>query len=112
MLSKNNFLLFMIICIVIFRKTNSTWLISCKPCVEILNACIYCSTEYECITCVNRIGNTKCTNCFEDIFRIGSGLQCDYTIPYHIKACTISCNVREKLKGACDSKNDNKCICS
>ena len=112
MFSKNKCLIFLLFSVVIFKSVNAYWLTSCKPCVDILNACVNCPTESECITCVEKIPNTKCTTCIRDIFKVDNGFQCDFTIQYHYIACTIKCNVKEKLKGVCDSKNNAKCTCT
>ena len=95
-------------------RVNASWLTSCKACVSILESCNIkkCSSENECITCSQSFGNTKCDKCFTEVFTEKDKLLCDYLVPYHNMACTMSCKVRTSLKGVCDAKKGGQCTCT
>lgn len=88
---------------------SATWVISCKPCTEILKSCEKCLTEQECIDCANNLGNTKCSTCYQDIFKEQNTLNCDNSVNYQFLACKTSCQVKRQLNGACDK--NGQCTC-
>ena len=112
MFHKENILL-LSLCMVFassINTVNGNWLISCKPCVDVINACIKCSPQQNCMNCVQNMGNTQCDKCFFEIFAEGDSLNCNHDIPYQYQACTLSCNARKSLNGACDLIS-GRCIC-
>jgi hypothetical protein len=106
--SKSQFKLFL----VLFCCTNlvvCSWIISCKPCTSVLEKCKNCESEQSCVTCTRSLNNTKCENCFIDIFR-EKKLYCENSVNYQYLSCKVSCHAKEKLNGACDSRN-GECKC-
>ena len=93
-----------------FIEIQSSWLISCKPCVEVLAFCNFCQTIGQCIECANNI-NTSCFNCLNDIFYYGNNpFYCDFSIKYQELACNYYCK-SGKFIGHCDKVN-GKCTCT
>ena len=87
----------------------SNWITSCKPCTSVIEKCKNCESEQSCVICTRSLNNTKCENCFIDIFR-EKKLYCDDSIEYQYLSCKVSCHAKEKLNGACDSR-DGECKC-
>ena len=91
-----------------FHETSGSWVISCKPCIEVLNSCNFCKSKGDCLDCVMNI-DTSCFNCFNDIFSYGqSTFNCDSAITYQKLACNYYC--KPKLAGECNKVN-GKCTC-
>ena len=88
---------------------KASWLISCKPCVDVLESCIKCSTRDDCINCAKSYKNNGCFKCYADIFEVEQ-LYCENPIKYKNLACTVKCQVEDSLKGTCNPENA-KCTC-
>ena len=110
---QNSLFLFFIFSI---SKTDAYWITSCKGCVDILNACVYCNTQSSCISCSNSFGNNGCYKCYNDIFQ-EEEMNCDNSIRFHQVSCLVRCQVKTNnqmgamLKGVCHPSNGT-CVCA
>ena len=92
-----------------FHGISGSALVTCKPCVEVLNTCNYCSLRSECLDCALKI-NTSCYNCLNDIFSYGQHtFNCDSTVLYQKLACNYYCKPNKPF-GTC-STGTGICIC-
>ena len=48
---------------------KASWITSCKPCVDVLESCIECSSQSDCQACANNYKNNECFKCYDDIFK-------------------------------------------
>jgi hypothetical protein len=87
---------------------KASWVTSCKPCVNVLESCIKCSTKTECEDCARSYKNNECYKCYADIFV--EPLNCENSIKYQNLACTVKCQVEDSLKGTCNPKS-GACTC-
>jgi len=67
---------------------SKTWILSCVPCVDILNECSSCLKD-NCVTCVTNIPNSGCKSCISDVLGLTSNFICDARIEYHQVVCKL-----------------------
>ena len=101
-------LYFILFCFSIhFISIDGSWLISCKPCSDILQSCNFCKEKIECYDCVSKL-DTSCNKCLNDIFNGQTSLFCDSAVTYQKLACNYYC--KPSKAGICNQLN-GKCTC-
>lgn len=93
------------------KSSSKFWVTSCKPCVDVLKVCDYCTTNRECLDCVYETSNTQCYNCLNEIFSTGNAFYCDNEFEYHNIACKYFCKTKNSSDGLCDY-DSGECLCS
>lgn len=90
---------------------SRSWMISCKPCVNILYECMGCVGP-NCLTCINDIESSSCKTCAQDIAVASNAtsLYCDYKIEYQTVVCRIACRMNLMFNGEC-SPSTGQCVC-
>jgi Leucine-rich repeat (LRR) protein len=89
-----------------------SWLISCKPCKDILTECMDCIGP-NCLICINEVESSGCKTCSNDIASSSNAtLNCDYKIEYQTLVCRIKCRMSlMHTNGEC-SQTTGECICT
>ena len=89
-----------------------SWLISCKPCKDILVKCMDCIGP-NWLTCINEIESSSCKTCSNDIaISSNSTLNCDYKIEYQTLVCRITCRMSLMYTNGECSQTTGQCVCT
>ena len=84
----------MVVCSDDMDMLSRSWIVSCKPCVNILEECDTC-IRGGCLPCVDDIENARCDKCAKEIIAESDNLYCDNAVAYHNVVCAFSCRASE-----------------